>query len=323
MAESAAFSRRGHSGAARTTTLTSGITSGATTMDLADASTWTGCDDNGPFRITITDGTTEEEVEATTVSGNTISGMTRGVGGTSATAWSAGASAKHTSSVRDLAEANYAVAETVGKITASGQILLSDAANSFDAVDLDERIRDTTATALVAAGIAVETVDDPGDTITLTVNIPNVWLPAHAFGVALNTPTNALVASGYGSGWSFPDAAQHGIASNMIVPTGWATINVDLWWTNASSSSGDVLWRVFLDNDADGAALGGGSTPGALAAIAAPTTSAVLKKSTVATGFAVTAGNLLNIAIDRNGNGAGDTLANDAVIVGVNIRRAS
>lgn len=328
MPESAAYARRGFYGAAVMTTLASGITAGATTLDGVDLSTWSGCDDDGPFRFTISDGTTEEECEATTVTGNTISGITRGVGDTTAVSWSSGAQLEHTSSVRDLDEANQVAYKVLGAISGNGgkAFRVNAGATDIEVFDIAELIRDTIGTALVEGSNIDVTVNDGADTITLAVTgslTSNIWIPAKSFGIALNTPTNALIASGYGTGWSFPDAAQHGIASNMVVPTGWATVDVDMWWVNMASSSGDVLWRVFLDDDADGAALGGGSTPGALAAIAAPSTSAVLKKSTVATGFAVTAGRLLNIAIDRNGAGGGDTLANDAAIVGVNVRRAS
>lgn len=114
MAESSAYARRGYSGAARPTTLVGAHASGATTITVADASTWTAADDNGPFRFTITDGTTEEEIEATAVSGNSFTGCTRGVGGTSAVSWSGGETVEHTSSARDFDEANRLVNAILG-----------------------------------------------------------------------------------------------------------------------------------------------------------------------------------------------------------------
>lgn len=114
MAESTAHALRGYSGAAVATELASGITSGATSIDCVDLSTWTAVDDVGPFRFTITDGTTEEECEGTSVSGNTINTVTRGVGETTAAAWSSGATVKHTESVRDLVEANRVVNRILG-----------------------------------------------------------------------------------------------------------------------------------------------------------------------------------------------------------------
>lgn len=131
MAESAAYTRRGHSGAAAPTTLSSGINSSVTTIDGVDLSTWTGTITNGPSRATISDGTSEEEVEFTGVSGNQLTGVTRGVGGTSAATWASGATLEHTSSIRDYNEANFAVAQTVGKVTTAGDLLYGTAANTL------------------------------------------------------------------------------------------------------------------------------------------------------------------------------------------------
>lgn len=114
MAESAAYARRGHSGAAKDTTLDGGITAVATTLSGADLSTWTGTVTNGPGRATISDGTSEEEIEFTGVAGNSLIGVTRGVGGTSAQAWSSGVTLSHTSSVRDFDEANRLVNAILG-----------------------------------------------------------------------------------------------------------------------------------------------------------------------------------------------------------------
>lgn len=132
MAESAAFARRGTSGAALRTTLASGITNAQTSIDGVDLSTWTGTITNGPARATISDGTTEEEIEFTGVSSNTLTGVTRGVGGTSAAAWSAGATLTHGLSVRDVDEANKLVNAILGiSGLAAGDLLYLTAATTF------------------------------------------------------------------------------------------------------------------------------------------------------------------------------------------------
>lgn len=151
MAESTAFQRRGHSGAATTTTLSAGISAGATSIDAVSLATWTGTTTNGPARATLTDGTTEEEIEFTGVSSNTLTGVTRGVGGTSAAAWDAGATLKHTSSVRDFDEANYWVAELAAAVSAANQVPVSDADNSLVGVTMGA----STILARLAAGDVV------------------------------------------------------------------------------------------------------------------------------------------------------------------------
>lgn len=320
------MARKEYAGAAPQATLTSSMSAGSPGNGqtfTVDSGTGYPTGSTGDFVLKVDAGTpSEEKILCSERSGNTFTVATsgRGFDGTAAVSHGGGVTTgtvNHCLDAESLTDFGGHVYDT-GRDDHTQYLLTASAA---------ELIRDTIASALVAGSNITITPSDPLNTITISSSasgsLDNIWLPAKAFGIALNTPTNALIASGYGTGWSFPDASQNGIASNIIVPTGWDTVTLDMWWVNMASSSGDVLWRVFLDDDADGTALGGGSTPGALAAIAAPTTAAVLKKSTIATGFDVTAGRLFNIAIDRNGNGAGDTLANDAAIVGVNIRKAS
>lgn len=134
MAESASYTRRSFSGGSSLTALASGINNSDTTITVSDGSSYAGLTN---FRITINEGeATEEEVEVGSVSGNTFSSCVRGVGGTTAASHIAGEAVEHTSSKRDFDEANYAVSETVGQITAANQILVSDAANSLSAVDV-------------------------------------------------------------------------------------------------------------------------------------------------------------------------------------------
>lgn len=132
MPESTAYARRGYSGAAAPTNLASGINASQNTIDGVDLSTWTGTVTNGPARATLSDGTSEEEVEFTGIAGNTLTGVTRGVGGTSAASWSSGATLEHDSSARDFDEANKLVNAILG-ITglSAGDLLYLTAAATF------------------------------------------------------------------------------------------------------------------------------------------------------------------------------------------------
>ena len=209
MAESTAYARRGFTGGAVQTTLASGITAGATSMDLVDASTWATADDNGPFRITITDGTTEEEVEATTVSGNTISSMTRGVGGTSAAAWASGVTVKLTSSVRDYDEANKWVNELSGAATAANVALVADAANSLAGVSF--------AASRVMARLASGDLKaaTPAEIVTL---LQGTELAGYIFATVAND--SAYVATGEGTtSATFTDLATAGPAVTVTTGT--------------------------------------------------------------------------------------------------------
>lgn len=104
--------RRQFKGNTKPTALATGIAVGATTLTLVDATNYPD-GSIGPFVLTLDLGQAgEEKVLATSRTGNTISGLTRGYDGTSAGAHSAGAPAAHTISAVDLDEANAHVNAT-------------------------------------------------------------------------------------------------------------------------------------------------------------------------------------------------------------------
>ena len=180
MSESAVYSRRGYSGAAAETTLASAVSSSDTSMTADDLTTWAGITTNGPARFTITDGVNEEEVEFTGISTNTFTNCARGVGGTTAQAWSGGESIKHTSSMRDYDEANKAVTQTLGLLAANGGkfIRVNAGETSLQAVALttaevtgfSEAVQDTVG-GMVAAGTGVTVAyDDTAGTETIGID---------------------------------------------------------------------------------------------------------------------------------------------------------
>lgn len=132
MAESAAFSRVGRQGGCKASTLDGAVNSSATTLTGADLTTWAGATTNGPITWTMSRGNADEESgEATGVSGNNLTGVTRGLFGTSAQAHSSGVTLELTSSKRDFDEANYWVAELAAASNAAGDLLYSDGADSL------------------------------------------------------------------------------------------------------------------------------------------------------------------------------------------------
>jgi len=125
------YERRDYNGGAAATTISGALTSGDTTITIAAATSWPDGTD-GPFYCTLDRGTaSEERVKVTSRTGTTLSSVTRGVDGTSAVAHAAGAAIEHTVSGVDLDEANYAVAQTVGKVTTAEDLLVGSAANAL------------------------------------------------------------------------------------------------------------------------------------------------------------------------------------------------
>jgi hypothetical protein len=133
MAEDSAFARHGFKGGAKETTVPAGLGAGATSLTATDLSTWAGVATNGPFFFVIDDGLTGEEVcQATGLSGNIISGITRGLRGTSDVTHATNARIKHVSTDRDFDEANRLVNAILGiSGLAAGDLLYLLSATTF------------------------------------------------------------------------------------------------------------------------------------------------------------------------------------------------
>ncbi len=128
-----AFSRRDFEGAAAATTLSSGISSGATTFVIASAAGWPDAS-NGDFFVVIDRGTaSEEKIRCSALVGTTVTVQTSGRGndGTSASSHSSGAAVEHCLTALDLDEANNAVKQTLGTVTTAGDILYATGAGAL------------------------------------------------------------------------------------------------------------------------------------------------------------------------------------------------
>lgn len=143
-----------------------------------------------------------------------------------------------------------------------------------------------------------------------------LWIPANLFMNSSGTPTFAAVGSpARWPMWLMDAAATEIIAATTMVPSSFANVKIELYWTNAGAGSGDVVWRASLDSKADAGTL---ANPSTLAdnTITAPAQT-VLKVSTLVASQAVDATKVLDFEIIRIGGNAADTLANDAGVIGV------
>ena len=115
--------RRSYAGAAPACTLTNAITSSDTSAALTgDVTNWNNTA-NGPFYMVIDPGlSTEEKVLVSTRSGSSLSSITRGVDGTTASSHSAGATCYPVFTAVDADQANK-VAST---LTTKGDLLATD-----------------------------------------------------------------------------------------------------------------------------------------------------------------------------------------------------
>ena len=126
-----AYARIEHAGGAVATTLSSGIGSGDSSLALVASTGWpTG--GTGPFYIVVDPGTSaEEKILATARSSLSLTGLTRGVDGTSAAAHAAGATIQHIFTATEADEANQIVKATLGTVTTKGDLLPATGAGAI------------------------------------------------------------------------------------------------------------------------------------------------------------------------------------------------
>lgn len=123
--------------------------------------------------------------------------------------------------------------------------------------------------------------------------------------------------------WRFPDGATVILGTLLLVPAGWATMHVDLWWTNAQAAAGNVSWRLDLGPMVEGQAVpdpaSGSGVP--TVDLAAPA-DGIVKRSRLATGLACTPGPN-SVEIMRHGGLAGDTVAGQVSLLALEFTRAA
>ena len=156
MAQRAAYSRNDYAGAGVDTTITGSIVAGDLAITITDATGWPDGSD-GHFWAVL-DGLTTEKIDVTSRAGTTLTVGKRGADDTAAASHAAGTAIRLCITKTDVDEANYAVSETVGKVTAAGQILVGDGANSLAALDAK-----TSGRILVGDGSTLASVAVSGD----------------------------------------------------------------------------------------------------------------------------------------------------------------
>jgi hypothetical protein len=152
------YTRIEHAGGAPDTTLASGISNVDTSLSLTSGTAWpTG--GTGPFYLVVDPGTAaEEKILATARATNSLTGLTRGVDGTSASAHSSGAVCKHILSAVEADEANQSVVNTIGKVTTKGDLLVASGANALARLGVGSDNLPLTALASATNGLTFQQV---------------------------------------------------------------------------------------------------------------------------------------------------------------------
>jgi hypothetical protein len=144
----------------------------------------------------------------------------------------------------------------------------------------------------------------------------SLWVPAGPLWLTLlGAPDFALRNSLYGA-IAYDKDATEATASSFTVPHDYASgLVVQLVWTNLGAGSGNVVWRVGLNNQGDG---GTASSLSTADSVAAAPVQHVWKYTASGVTFpnAAVAGQHVLLSCGRLATDAADTLANDAGFVG-------
>jgi hypothetical protein len=192
---------------------------------------------------------------------------------------------------------------------------------------------------IVPAPGALATTAGVGSVCSLTLTEANTWylsgalartdvlfVPANEMRSARGVPSldNYTVGTAEASPpvWLLDASSRESVIAAIIPPWGWNTARVDIWWGNTSTSSGDVVWELTYQAPVTNGDTLSASGTATNATVAAPTgTTRDVKVSTLLASVALAPGKLLAFGVSRRASDVGDTLANDAKLIGVALVR--
>lgn len=227
-----AYARRDFSGIAVKTTLGSGINNSDTSFTLASASGWPTVSNTGFFAVIDPDTSSEEVVFCAGRTGTSVTSVTRAQDGTSAVSHASGAEVWHIVGKTDADEANYTAAETVGKITAAGEILIGDGANSLAALDVK-----TSGRIIVGNGTTGVSVAVSGDATLSSAGAVTIANDAVTNAKAANMAADTIKGRANGAGTGDPtDLTATQVRTILDVPT-----NAEAILDALIAAKGDIL----------------------------------------------------------------------------------
>lgn len=167
-------------------------------------------------------------------------------------------------------------------------------------------------------GIFQQCFDPATNTLRVSGSGDAVFIWPNAFTIQAGTP--AVINTDV-PGWLFDAAADEAIHTSIMLPSLWGIVNVDYLWSNEGAGAGNVRWVADLKTlSATNLTTEAVVTTGATSTAGAQ--NAVVIASDVISQLSVGPNDLYVLRVRRDADDAADTLANDARLLGVRIRRA-
>lgn len=144
-----------------------------------------------------------------------------------------------------------------------------------------------------------------------------LFIPAQNLSTVAGAPTLGQVAKH--PSWLLDAALVEEVAGSFSAPPWWKTAAVDLYWSNPSATTGNVVFSLVTANHTNGDVMTAGEAAAVSTTISAPAQNA-LKVTRLAASISVT-NPLPFLRLSRLGNNGSDTLTNDAAVIGVALVR--
>lgn len=150
-----------------------------------------------------------------------------------------------------------------------------------------------------------------------------MFLGSDRFEAISGTPAVGLIGGNRRNGWMFDGAADEIIGAEIALPAGWRRVGFRLVWSNAGAGSGSVVWIVNAGHFGVGVTLNTADQGGSAETAAAAGAQDVVVHTDLFCdpSFSTARGELLYLRIKRVATATGDTLTNDAALVGVIVSR--
>jgi hypothetical protein len=158
---------------------------------------------------------------------------------------------------------------------------------------------------------------------TTTDITDRIFVPMKEFTADTGTPEITLAGGGRRNVLAFDAAAVETADAFIQIPAGWERIAATVVWANIGAGAGDVVWRVQGLARAAGETLDASDdTGGAGTTVTAGAQNIVMVSAMSGDLTLINENEYLSLRISRLGTDAGDTLANDAGLIGVTLTRA-
>lgn len=121
---------------------------------------------------------------------------------------------------------------------------------------------------------------------------------------------------------SLPDAASTFVGALIPIPSGWTTFSIQVLWTAATGSSGNVVLRADVTTVSAADLISAVPNAGSGVTIAAPATQ-IITANNIRTGIATGGKQFAMVNVGRLGSDAADTTTNPVLLLGVNLIRTA